>query len=104
MTLKNPLVLLIIVINYIYQKIKNLNYFIDFIIRGYGEVATYQLIQNLNGEKDTKITGLISFKDNKIVVKMSGKAADYRTIALQNDLFSSNKSIKRIARRAILSS
>lgn len=37
-----------------------------------------------------------SFKDNKIVVKMSGKAADYRTIALQNDLFSANKYFKNI--------
>ena len=37
-----------------------------------------------------------SFKDNKIVVKMSGKAADYRTIALQNDLFSVNKYFKNI--------
>lgn len=37
-----------------------------------------------------------SFKDGKIIVKMSGKARDYRTIALQNDLLSANRYFKSI--------
>jgi len=37
-----------------------------------------------------------NLKDNKIQVKMTGKARDYRTIALESDLLATNKYFKNI--------
>jgi hypothetical protein len=37
-----------------------------------------------------------TFEPTKITVKMTGRAADYRTIALQNDLLAANKYLKNI--------